>query len=94
MWFVPSVSGKTFELFNPTTEEKVIDVSEGDEKDVEKAVEAAKAAFKTWKNTPADIRSGLLRTMAELIPQHTEEIAYLDAVTMGGPSSRAPIMLN
>lgn len=92
--FVPSISGKTFKLFNPATEEKLVDVCEGDENDVDAAVEAAKVAFKTWKDTPASVRGDLLRKLGQLISENTGEIAYLDAVTMGGPSARAPFLLN
>lgn len=44
--FVKSVSGKTFPVFNPATEEKIADVQEGDAADIDKAVAAARAAFK------------------------------------------------
>jgi acyl-CoA reductase-like NAD-dependent aldehyde dehydrogenase len=71
-----------------------VDVSEGDEKDVDKAVEAAKEAFKPWKNTTAALRAGLLRKLGELIFNYTDEIAYVEAVTMGGPASKTGMMLN
>jgi acyl-CoA reductase-like NAD-dependent aldehyde dehydrogenase len=72
-------------LFNPTTEEKVTDVSSGDERDVDLAVEAAKEAFKSWKNTTANERSTLLLNLADVLPKYRDEMAYLDAVTMGAP---------
>jgi acyl-CoA reductase-like NAD-dependent aldehyde dehydrogenase len=71
-----------------------VDVSEGDENDVDKAVEAAKEAFKSWKNTTAALRAGLLRKLGELIFKYADELAYVDAVTMGGPASKAGMMLN
>ena len=40
--YVPSESGKTFEVKNPSTEEFIANVSEASEKDVDKAVKAAK----------------------------------------------------
>ncbi|KAJ6065933.1 aldehyde dehydrogenase [Penicillium canescens] len=43
--FVPSLSGKTFDIINPTTEEVIAAVYEADVGDVDRAVEAAKAAF-------------------------------------------------
>lgn len=77
------MSGKTFELFNPSTEEKVADVSSADERDVDKAVECALAAFKTWKNTSAQEREKLLNKLADLLAEAQDELAYLDAVSMG-----------
>lgn len=43
--FVNSSSGKTFDTFNPATEEKIISVQEADVADVDKAVKAARRAF-------------------------------------------------
>ncbi|KAG2960902.1 hypothetical protein PC119_g26264, partial [Phytophthora cactorum] len=39
--FVPSSSGRTFETFNPATEEKIADVAEGGTADIDAAVAAA-----------------------------------------------------
>ena len=41
-----SVSGKTFPTINPATEEVIADIQEGDKADVDKAVKAAKEAFR------------------------------------------------
>jgi acyl-CoA reductase-like NAD-dependent aldehyde dehydrogenase len=72
-------------LFNPTTEETVTDVSSGDERDVDLAVESAKEAFKCWKNTTANERSTLLHKLADVLPKYADEMTYLDAITMGAP---------
>jgi acyl-CoA reductase-like NAD-dependent aldehyde dehydrogenase len=74
-------------LFNPTNEEKVIDVSLGDEKDVDIAVEHAVKAFKTWKHTTSKERGDLLNKLADALPAYQEEMSYLDAVSMGKPPS-------
>jgi delta 1-pyrroline-5-carboxylate dehydrogenase len=87
---VASVSGKIFELINPTTEEKVIDISgSGDEKDVDIAVQAAKTAFKTWKDSTSAVRARLLYKVADLIPKYQDEIGYLDAISMGHLTNNA-----
>lgn len=41
-----STSGKTFATENPATGKKITDVQEGDKPDVDKAVKAAKEAFR------------------------------------------------
>ena len=43
--FVDSESGKTFSTVNPATGEVICDLQEGDKADVDKAINAAKAAF-------------------------------------------------
>ena len=85
---MPSVSGKSFELFNPTTEEKTVDVSEAQEEDVEIAVEAAKKAFETWKETSAGERAALLLKLADALRAIADENGYLDAITMGRPANQ------
>uniref|UniRef100_A0A8C4W5J7 Aldehyde dehydrogenase 1 family member A3 n=1 Tax=Gopherus evgoodei TaxID=1825980 RepID=A0A8C4W5J7_9SAUR len=65
-----SMSGKTFPTYNPSTAEKICDVEEGDKPDVDKAVEAAKAAFQRgslWRQMDALSRGRLLHKLADLI---------------------------
>ncbi|VDP23383.1 unnamed protein product [Soboliphyme baturini] len=65
-----SVDGKTFPTVNPATGETICLVQEGNEKDVDKAVDAANKAFargSPWRTmTPYD-RSRLLHRLADLI---------------------------
>ena len=68
--FRPSLSGKTFETFNPATEEKICDVAEALKEDVDLAVEATNKAFKTgspWRRMDASERGKLLYRLAELM---------------------------
>ncbi|CAG2180662.1 unnamed protein product, partial [Oppiella nova] len=44
--WVDSVSGKTFETINPATGQVIAKVQEGDKQDIDKAVQAARNAFK------------------------------------------------
>lgn len=43
--FVPASSGKTFAVSNPATEEVIAEVSEAEEIDIHRAVQAARRAF-------------------------------------------------
>lgn len=43
--FVDAVSGKTYPVVDPRTEEVILQVAEGDAADIDKAVAAAKEAF-------------------------------------------------
>ncbi|CAG2107415.1 unnamed protein product, partial [Medioppia subpectinata] len=49
--FVNSVSGKTFETFNPTNGKAITSVQEGDKADIDKAVAAARHAFRRGSTT-------------------------------------------
>ena len=46
---VPSHSGRSFASTNPATGEKLADVPACDAEDVSRAVEAAQAAYTSWK---------------------------------------------
>src|SRR5579871_4092219 len=53
--WVNAASGKTFETLNPSTGEVIAHVAEADKADVDKAVDAARAAFETgpWSKASA-----------------------------------------
>ena len=67
--FVNSVSGKTFDTFNPATEDKIASVQEAEKADVDKAVKAARKAFDEgpWRRMPASERGKLLYKLADLM---------------------------
>ncbi len=79
-------SNRTREIINPANEEVIALVTEGDEKDVKKAVEAAKHAFyedQTWKNLIAHERGSLLNKVADLIEQNARDIAITETLNNG-----------
>ncbi len=83
--WVAAASGKTFDSIDPATEEVVCQISEGDAADVDKAVKAARRAFESdeWaKMRPAD-RERLLLRLADLMEQHADELAELEALDVG-----------
>ena len=85
-----SVSGKTFPTINPSTGEKICDVQEGDKADVDKAVKAAKEAFKLgspWRTMDASQRGHLLYKLANLIERDSEYLARLETLDNGKPIS-------
>ncbi|EXA32077.1 hypothetical protein FOVG_16653 [Fusarium oxysporum f. sp. pisi HDV247] len=85
--FVPSVSGKTFDLTNPTTEEKIASVYEAGAEDVDLAVKAAKAAFPAWSALSAEERCDYLIKLADEIEKNEELFMHLEAIAMGMPQS-------
>ncbi|KAH7231230.1 aldehyde dehydrogenase [Fusarium redolens] len=85
--FVPSVSGKTFDLTNPTTEEKIGSVYEAGAEDVDLAVKAAKAAFPAWSALSAEERCDYLIKLADEIEKNEDLFMHLEAIAMGMPQS-------
>ncbi|XP_057866404.1 aldehyde dehydrogenase 1 [Cryptomeria japonica] len=83
--FVDSVSGKTFETFDPRTEEVITGVSEATKEDVDLAVKAARAAFDhgPWPRMSGSERSRILNKYADLLQQHSEELAKLETWDAG-----------
>ena len=78
-----SIDGGTFETINPSNLEKLDDVPEASEKDVDRAVAAAKTAFVEWRRVPIDERARCLQALAQRIDDQAEELALMDAVDAG-----------
>eukprot|EP00258_Populus_trichocarpa_P029284 XP_024445303.1 aldehyde dehydrogenase family 2 member C4 [Populus trichocarpa] len=83
--FVDSVSGKTFETIDPRTGEVIARVAEGDKEDVDLAVKAARQAFDDgpWPRMSGAVRGRIMMKYADLIDEHIEELAALDAIDAG-----------
>jgi len=85
--FRNSRSGKTFATINPATGEEICQVAAADELDVDEAVKAARHAFEKgpWRKMSAAERGRLLSKLADLIEQHVDELARLEALDNGKP---------
>src|SRR5215813_5129922 len=74
-WVAPK-GGKTHENRNPANTDEIIgEFPLSSEADVEQAVAAAKAAYKTWRLTPAPKRAEMLFRAAELLVKRKEEFS-------------------
>ncbi|XP_024915543.1 cytosolic 10-formyltetrahydrofolate dehydrogenase [Cynoglossus semilaevis] len=83
--FVNSEGEKTYQTINPTDGTAICEVSLAQVSDVDKAVAAAKEAFEEgeWgKMNPRD-RGRLMYNLAELMEQHQEELATIEAIDSG-----------
>lgn len=90
--FVDSVSGRTFPTINPATGKKICDIAEGDKEDIDKAVAAAKEAFKLgspWRRMDASQRGRLLYKLGDLMERDGALIASLISLEMGKPFLQA-----
>ncbi len=85
--FVESHRGALFPVYDPSTEQVIAEVPEADEKDVDHAVAAAKAAFESgpWSQSTAQDRGRILFRLAERIRRETPHLAELEARNSGKP---------
>ncbi len=83
--WVASESGQTFEVINPATGDVLARVQSGNEKDVDKAVAAARRAFATWGRTPAAERAQILLEIAHRLERRKEEFALMETLGNGKP---------
>ncbi|AWO97134.1 Aldehyde dehydrogenase mitochondrial [Scophthalmus maximus] len=83
-----AASGKTFPTINPATGEVICQVAEADEADVDKAVKAARDAFRfgsPWRRMDASHRGLLLHRLADAIERDTAYLAELETLDNGKP---------
>ena len=83
--FVPAESGAWLDNVNPATGTVNGQVSDSGAEDVDRAVEAALAAFPGWSRTPIAVRAALLRRIADLIEERAEELAVAESEDQGKP---------
>lgn len=62
---------------NPATGETLAQVPLSGRSDLDRAVEAAKEAFRTWRKTPVPVRARILFKYHQLLIKHKEELARL-----------------
>lgn len=72
---------------NPATQADLGAVANANCADVDAAVDAAHAAFGTWRHTKPLERAALLRKLAERVRAAASEFAYIDALNCGNPVS-------
>jgi aminobutyraldehyde dehydrogenase len=82
-------TGAEIEVINPATGEAIVKMREASAEQVDQAVVAAKAAYKTWGQTTPQERSLLLLKLADRIEQAAADFAALEALNCGKPTARA-----
>lgn len=88
-WVKPS-SGKYFDTINPATEEKIASIAEANDKDVDKAVKAARKAYnEAWSKMPASERGKYIYRIARLIQERAREFAVIETLDGGKPIREA-----
>jgi acyl-CoA reductase-like NAD-dependent aldehyde dehydrogenase len=82
-----AVSGATFPTENPATGEVIAQVASGDAADIDRAVTAARAAFRdpSWRRMNAHRRAELMWALSDLIEANADELARLETLDNGKP---------
>ncbi len=82
-------SNEYLDNYNPATGEVYSLIPDSDERDVEKAVEAAKKAFPVWSRTSAEARHDCLMKISALIERDLDLLAEAESVDNGKPKTLA-----
>jgi betaine-aldehyde dehydrogenase len=83
--FVDAATSETLAVVNPATGEDLAQEPVSSREDVDRAVAAARKAFAAWsKTTPAERQAALL-ALADVIEEHADELAELEARNAGKP---------
>ncbi|WP_337226021.1 aldehyde dehydrogenase family protein [Proteus terrae] len=83
--WVSSTSQKTTKTYSPATGELLSEYQSGSAEDVERAVRAARKAFKTWSKTSPAERQALLLKIADRLEQEQERFAWIESLDNGKP---------
>jgi betaine-aldehyde dehydrogenase len=83
--FADAADGATEEVTNPATGEVIAEMQLSTEKDVDRAVAAAKRAFPGWAATTPGERAAAILKLADLLEEHAEELADLESADAGKP---------
>jgi len=86
---VDAVDADTMPVINPATEETIAEVPRGNERDTDRAVAAARAAFEDWSQTTPGERSMMLWRWAQQIEDNAAELSKLESANVGKPKGVA-----
>ena len=87
-WVKP-ISHEEIEVINPATEKVCTVISSGNEKDVNKAVLAAKESFEAWSFSSKEERLDLLENFYTLYKKRWDELSNAITLEMGAPKDFA-----
>ena len=84
--FVPSHGTEIQELYNPSTGEKIGEVSLGDQTDARNAINAAAAAYKKFSQTSIDERCAMLQRLHDSIMRKKDLLNIIAMQEYGSPA--------
>ena len=84
--WVPAKSGRRFDTINPATEQKLAEVAEAGEADVDAAVRSAERAYeRVWRKMPGKERGKYVYRLARMLQEKAREFAVLETMDGGKP---------
>ena len=87
--FVDAADGRTADVINPANDQVIANVPASSTEDVDRAVNAADAAFQTWKKSTPQDRSLLLLKVADKLEARADELGRLESANAGKPVGAA-----
>jgi phenylacetaldehyde dehydrogenase len=89
--WVDSSHGATIDVEDPSTGKIITKIVDASDRDVDRAVAAARAAFDDgrWSGLPPMVRDRTINRLADLIDAHADELAELEAIDNGKPKGMA-----
>lgn len=85
-WHAP-LSGAYVDVTSPSTGKSLMEVAMGGSADAAAAIAAAREGFRVWRDINPLERAKVLKGAADIVRQHAEELAMLDAEDCGNPVS-------
>jgi len=82
-------TANTLDVVNPANEEVIGQVPACGEEELNQAVAAARAAFKTWSKKPIDERRKVVQAIAGVINENSDELFRLLTAEQGKPHAQA-----
>lgn len=83
--FVPPVNGEYFDNISPLDGKVFTQAARSGKEDIEKALDAAHAAFPVWSKTSPTSRSNILLKIAQVIEDNLEYLATVETIDNGKP---------
>ncbi|MGE5722560.1 MAG: aldehyde dehydrogenase family protein, partial [Sphingomonadales bacterium] len=89
--WVASSHDRTIPIVDPSTGREIARMVDASDKDVDRAVAAARNAFDDgrWTGLPPIVREGMIQRLADLLDQNAAEFAELEAIDNGKPMTVA-----
>jgi 1-pyrroline dehydrogenase len=85
-----AAEGETEPILNPATGEAIAEVARGSERDVDRAVQAARKAFaEVWSDTTPGERSLMLWKLAQRMEDNAAELRQIESENVGKPAGTA-----
>ena len=85
----PASGGRTIDVVNPASGDRIGSVPHAAISDLDRALEAADKGFRTWRKVSAFDRSKVMRKAADLLRQRVDAIAQLMTMEQGKPLAEA-----